>query len=156
MLLSQRVAVANVRVFHAVEQHVHAADAEHRVVEVEAVEHTVVKVLAELSVVEDSRVALAQVLARRDQEARRAAGRVADHVGGLRRRELDHEPDYVAWGAELAVLPGGGNLGKHVLVHIALSVAVVHGHLFEQVHHFCQEPRRRDGEAGIPHVVRVG
>ena len=35
--LGQRVPVADVRVFHAVQQHVHAADAQHGVVEVVAV-----------------------------------------------------------------------------------------------------------------------
>jgi hypothetical protein len=43
----------------------------------------VVEVFAQLRVVQEVRVALAQVLARRDQEARRAAGRVADDVAGL-------------------------------------------------------------------------
>ena len=38
VVLRERIAVADVGVFHAVQQHVHAADAEHGVVEVEAVE----------------------------------------------------------------------------------------------------------------------
>ena len=38
VVLRERVAVADVGIFHAVQQHVHAADAEHGVVEVEAVE----------------------------------------------------------------------------------------------------------------------
>jgi hypothetical protein len=44
VLLGERVLVAHVGLFHAVEQHVHAADAQHGAVEVEAVEHTVVEV----------------------------------------------------------------------------------------------------------------
>ena len=47
VVLRQRVAVADVRVLDAVQQHVHAADAQHGVVEVEAVEHAVVKMLAQ-------------------------------------------------------------------------------------------------------------
>ena len=92
----------------------------------------------------------------RDEEARRAAGRVADHVGRLRRRHLDHQPDDVARRAELAVLPGGGDLAEHVLVEVALGVAVLHRHCVEQVHDLGQQRRRRDGEARVLHVVRVG
>ena len=44
-----------------------------------------VEVLAQLRVVQQLRVALAQVRARRDQEARRTASRVADDVGGWAR-----------------------------------------------------------------------
>jgi len=47
VVLGQRVAVGDVRVLDAVQQHVHAADAEHRVVEVEAVEKAVVEVVAQ-------------------------------------------------------------------------------------------------------------
>ncbi len=38
VVISQRVAVADIRVFHAVQQHVHAADAQHRVVKIKAME----------------------------------------------------------------------------------------------------------------------
>ena len=79
--------VSDIRVLDAVQQHVHAADAQHRVVEVEAVEHPVVEVLATLRVVQDVRVALAQVLARRDKEPGCAAGRIADDVRRLRRQQ---------------------------------------------------------------------
>src|SRR5688572_8131917 len=44
VILRQRVAVADVGILHPVKQHVHAADAQHRVVEVEAVEKLMVKV----------------------------------------------------------------------------------------------------------------
>ena len=103
VLLRQRVAVADVRVLHPVQQHVHAANAQHGVVEVEAVKQAVVEVLAQLRVVQQIRVALAQVLAHRDQEAGRAAGRVADDVGGLGRGQLHHQPDDVTRRAELPV-----------------------------------------------------
>ena len=112
--------------------------------------------LAQLRVVQQVRVALAQVLARRDQEARRTAGRVADDVGGLGRGQLHHQPDDVARRAELPVLSGGGDLAEHVLVDVALGVALLHRHLVEQVHHLGQQRRSRDGEARVLHVVRVG
>ena len=44
--LGQRVLVADVRVLHAVQQHVHAADAQHGVVEVVAVEGALVEAAA--------------------------------------------------------------------------------------------------------------
>ena len=49
VVLRQRVAVADVGILDAVQQHVHAADAQHGVVEVEAVEELVVEVLAAAS-----------------------------------------------------------------------------------------------------------
>jgi hypothetical protein len=62
--------------------HVHAADAQHGVVEVVAVEHAVVEVLHGAGIAQHVGVVLAQVLARRHQEAAGAAGRVADDVLG--------------------------------------------------------------------------
>jgi hypothetical protein len=59
-----------------------------------------------------------------DQKARRAAGRVADHFGGLGVEQFDHELDDVARRAELAVDAGGAELAQHVFVEIALDVAV--------------------------------
>jgi hypothetical protein len=44
VVLSQRVATLHVRVVHAVEQHVHAADAEHGAVVLKAVKEAFVKV----------------------------------------------------------------------------------------------------------------
>ena len=40
VILCQRVAVADVGILHAVQQHVHAADPEHRVIEVKTVDHS--------------------------------------------------------------------------------------------------------------------
>ena len=74
---------------------------------------------------------VAQVLARRDQEARRTAGRVADDVGGLGRGEFHHQLDDVTRRAELSVLSGGGDLAEHVLVDVALGVAFLHRHCVE-------------------------
>ncbi len=155
VVLGQRIAVADVGVLDAMEQHVHAADAEHGVVEVEAVEQAAVEVLAALAVAEHLRMALAEVLPRGDEEARRAAGRVADHVVGRGRRHLDHQADDVARGAELAVLSGGRDLAEHVLVQVALRVPVLHGHVVDHVHDLREEGRRRDREAGVLHVAAV-
>jgi hypothetical protein len=75
---------------------------------------------------------------------------------GVRRGHLHHQLDDVARRAELAVLPGAGDLAEHVFVEVALGVAVLHGHGVEQVHHLGQQRRRGDGEARVLHVVRVG
>ena len=76
-------------------------------------------------------VVLAQVLAGGHEEAAGAARRIADHVLRRRRGHLDHQPDDVARRAELAVLPGGGDLAEHVLVEVALGVAVLHRHVVD-------------------------
>ena len=75
---------------------------------------------------------------------------------GRRRHQLDHQPDDVARGAELAVLAGGGDLAQHVFVEVALGVAIVHGDLVDQVHNPRQERWRGDGEARVLHVLGVG
>ena len=82
VVLGEGVAVADVGVFHAVQEHVHAADAEHGVVEVEPVEEVVVEVFLEPGVAEDFRVVLAEVFAGGHEEAGRAAGGVANDVLG--------------------------------------------------------------------------
>jgi len=58
--------------------------------------------------------------------------------------------------AELSVLPGARDLTEHVLVEIALGVAVLHRHGGKQVHHLGQQRRRGDGEARILHVMGIG
>ena len=115
-----------------------------------------VEVRLQLRVAQDLRVALAQVFAGGDEKAGGAAGGIADDVPRARRGHLDHEPDDVARGAELAVLPGGGDLAEHVFVEVALGVAVLHRHLVDQVHDLGQQRGRGDGEARVLHVVRVG
>ena len=70
----------------------------------------------------------AQEFAGRDKEAAGAAGRIADHIARRRLGQLDHQLDDVARRAELAVLPGGGDLAEHVFVDVALGVAIVHRH----------------------------
>ena len=52
---------------------------------------------------------------------------------GVGRHHLDHQLDDVAGRAELAVLAGGGDLDEHVLVDVALGVAVLHRDLVEPV-----------------------
>ena len=91
MVLREGVAVADVGVFHAVQEHVHAADAEHGVVEIEPVEEVVVEMFLELCVAEDFRVVLAQIFAGRDQKAGGAAGWIAHDVRGRWPHHLDHE-----------------------------------------------------------------
>ena len=48
----------------------------------------------------------------------------ADRLGRLGVEHLDHQPDDVARGAELAVDAGGGELAEQVLVEVALDVAL--------------------------------
>ena len=59
MVLGEAVAVNDGWILDPVQQHVHAADAEHGVVEVEAVEQGLVKMLPELVVAQHLRVMLA-------------------------------------------------------------------------------------------------
>ena len=109
------------------QQHVHAADTQHGVVEVVAVERALVEMAARRGVLVDGvAVVLHQVLRRGNEEARRAAGRVADHVLGRRGGHVHHQTDDVTRRAELTVLSGGGNLAEHVLVEVTLGVAVGH------------------------------
>ena len=154
--LGQRVLVADFWVLHAVQQHVHAADAQHGIVEVVAVERALAKVAPRRGVLVDGvAVVRHQVLKRCNQEARRAAGRVADHVLGRGGGHVHHQTDDVARRAELAVLSGGGNLAEHVLVEVALGVAVGHVDAVELVDHVGQHTGRRHHEEGILHVVAV-
>ena len=156
VVLREAVAVDDVGVFHAVQEHVHAADAQHGVVEVEPVEKAVVEVFARLRVAQDLRVAATEVFARGHEEAARAAGGIADDVARGGGGQLDDELDDVARGAELAVLPGAGDLAEHVLVEVAIGVAVLHGHGVDHVHDLGEQRGRGDGEARVLHVVRVG
>jgi hypothetical protein len=138
-----------------VQQHVHAADAQHGVVEVEAVEEPMMEMVAQRRVVEQLGMMLPQVFTGRHKEAGGTARRVADDVSRLWCGELHHQPNDVPRRTELTVLTGRGDLGEHVLVHVALGVALLHWHLVEHVDHLGQQRRRRDSEARILHVVRV-
>jgi hypothetical protein len=133
-----------------------STDAQHRVVEIKAMEEAMVEVLAQLRITENFRVVLAQVLAHRHREAAGATGRIHHHIawGGL--GHCHHQLDDVAGRAELAVGAGGGQLAEHVLVDVALGVAVFHRHRVEQLHHLGEQPRRGDREARVAHVGGVG
>ncbi len=100
-------------------------------------------------------MALAQILARGDKKTSRAARRIAEHVGRLRRDHLDHQPNDVTRRAELAVLSGGRNFRQHVLVQVALGVALLHRHLIDHVDDFGQQSRRGNREARVLHMMRI-
>ena len=139
------------------EHHVHAADAEHGGVEVVAVEGSLAEAAAGGGVPEDSvAVVFFEVFRGSHEEARRAAGGVADHVLGDGSGHVRHEADDVPGGAELAVLPRRGNFAQHVLVEVALGVPVVHVDGVELVHHACQHPGGGYEEHGVLHVAAVG
>jgi hypothetical protein len=78
------------------EEHVLAADAEHGVIEIEAVEEAAVEVLVEFGVTEEFGIVLAEIFADSDEEAAGAGGGIADKVFGLGAHEFDHEADDVA------------------------------------------------------------
>ena len=139
------------------QEHVHAADAQHGAVEVVPVEGALVVAPAGGLVPVDGLAVVAdQVLGGGDEKTGGAAGRVADAVLRGGRGHLDHEFDDVARGAELAVLAGAGDLAEHVLVEIALGVGVGHVDGVELVHHVGQHPRGRDHEQGVLHMPGVG
>jgi hypothetical protein len=156
VILCQRVAIDNVRLLDTVQEQVHAADAQHGGVEVEAVEEIGVEVFALFGIMEEVGVMPAQRLAHGYQKSSRAAGRVADHILGRGLSQLDHQLNNVARCAKLAILSGGSDLREHVLVEIALGVAANHGKRRNQINHLDQQRRRRNGEAGILHVLSVG
>ena len=87
------------------------------------------------------RVVLAQVFTGSDEEAGGATGGVADDIGRVWRDHLHHEPDDVTRRAELTVLPGARDLAEHVLVDIALGVAVLHRDLGDEVDDLREELR---------------
>ena len=84
MVLRKGVAVADVGIFHAVQQHVHAADAEHRIVEVEAMKKLMMKVAREFRVAKYLGMSLPQILTRGNKKTSRGACRIAEHVGRFR------------------------------------------------------------------------
>ena len=139
------------------QQHVHAADAQHGVVEVVAVEGALVEPAAGLGVLVDAvAVVLDEMLGGGDEEAGGAASGIADDVLRSGRGHVHHQPNDVAGRAELPVLPGGGDLAEHVLVEITLGVAVGHVDVVELVDHVGQHPSRGHHEEGVLHVMGVG
>ena len=162
VLVAQAVAVLDERVVHAVGHHVHSADAQHGAVHIEAVEHVVHVVVFVFAVKEHFLLAVfTQIFASGHKEARRAAGRVANHIISAGLHQVNHHADDVAWGAELTVDTRRCQLGKQVFVDVAANVGVgklcrllihsVHGS-----HDFIQHQRRGHFENGITHVLGVG
>ena len=155
--LGQGVLVADVRFLYAVQQHVHAADAQHGGVEVIAVEGALVEPASGPGVFVDAvGVVLDEMFGGGDEEAGGAAGRIADDVLRGGRGHVHHQLDDVARRAELPVLPGGGDLAEHVLVEVTLGVAVGHVDVVELVDDVGQDPGRGHHEEGVLHVIGVG
>ena len=138
MILGERIAIDHVRVFYAVQQHVHAADTQHSVIKVKAVEQVPMEMLPQFGVGHHFGMSLAQRFAHGHQKAASSASRIANDVRGLRLDHLYHEPDDVARSTKLAVLPGARDLAQHVFVEIALGVPVFHRNLVDHVHNLRQ------------------
>ena len=101
-----------------------------------------------------TRVLPEDVLIRVDEETGRAAGRVADTVGDVGVDQFHDHPDDMTRGAELPVLPGGGELGEEVLVDVALGVAVLRRdvQIIDEGDCFLEEGGLRDHEDGVLHL----
>jgi hypothetical protein len=156
VLLGQTVTISDVGSFHPMQRHVHGSNAQHRGIEVKAIEQPLMEVPPQLVVAEERSVMLAQVFTASDEEATGADGRIADHVVWFRLDQLDHSRDEVARGAELTVLTGCRDLRQHVLVEIALGITVAHVELVELVDDLGEQCRPRDLETSVAHVARVG
>src|SRR5687767_3375308 len=101
------------------QQHVHTADAKHRGVEVEPVEHAVVEMLTTGGVSQNLWMTLSKMLTGGDEKPACAAGWVANYVGDGRFHHFDHQADDVSRRPELAVLPSRRDLAEHVFVEVA-------------------------------------
>jgi len=53
-------------------------------------------------------------------------------------------------------MPSCGDLAEHVLVQVALMSLRSSGSFIERIDRFGEQVRRRNGEPGILHMVRVG
>ena len=73
-----------------------------------------VEMFLELGVAQDFRMMFAQIFPRRHQKATRAACPITNHILCRWRCQLNHEANDVPRRAELAVLPGAGNLAEHI------------------------------------------
>ncbi len=152
----ERIAMAEAGAFHAVQQQVHAADAQHGAVDLVAVEHAVMKVRGLLSVVQQAGMLPAQVFAGGGQESAGAGGRVAERVGRIGPRELHHEADDVAGRVERAASSGQRDPAEQGFVHGAPDVAPVQGDGVQQLHDPGQQRGRGEGEADVLHVAARG
>jgi len=86
------------------------------------------------------------------EEAGGAAGRVADHLGGLRRDQLDHRVDDMARCTELAVDTGGGELAQQVFVDIAFYVALGQRQVVDHLQRGGEHGLVIDRQIGVLHV----
>ena len=155
--LGEGVLVADVGVLDAVEEHVHAADAQHGGIEVVAVEGVLIEAAAAGGVLVDGvAVMIDQIFGDCDVEPASAAGRIAEDILRCGGDHFHHQLDDVSRTAELAVLTGGGDLSKHVLVEVAFGVAVGHVDVVELVDDVGEHARGGHHEGGILHVVAVG
>ena len=141
-----------------VQHQVHRRNAQHGAVCVKAGEGVPSKVLPLLGS-HGILVVVANVLCGGDQEACRAAGRVADGVirGGL--QQLHHHFPDMLGSAKLAVLPSGGQFAQHVLVQVALHIQIGNVMLIQVIQpcdDFLQHLRRRNQEHRIAHVPGKG
>src|SRR5208337_55314 len=96
------------------------------------------------------------MLPSRDQKPGGAASGVTDDIVWLWIDHFHHQAYDMAGGAELTVLPRGGDLAEHVFVKVALGVAILHRHLVDEIDDLGEELGGRDGKAGILHVPRIG
>ena len=157
IVFGQRVLVTDVRVFHAVEEHIHAADAEHGGIEIVAVEGGLVEAAAGGGILVDGIAVMGvEILGGGDEETGGAAGGIADLVLGRGSGHVHHELDDVARGAELAVLSGACNFPEHVFVEVALGVAVGHVDGVKLVHDVGEDLGSGHHEGGVLHVVAIG
>jgi hypothetical protein len=140
-----------------VEEHVHAADAEHGGIEVVAVEGGFVEAAAGGGILVDGvAVVGVEILGGGDEESGGATGGIADLVLGRGCGHVHHQADDVARAAELAVLPGAGDFPQHVFVEVALGVAVGHVDGVELIHDIGEDAGRGHHKGGVLHVVAVG
>ena len=103
--------------------HVHGADTKHSAIHIVAVEHVVHVMILLLPVEEDLLLAvLLEVLARRNEEAGRAAGGIADDVIRFRVHQLHHHLNDMAGRAELAIEAGLRDLRKQVFIGVAANI----------------------------------
>ena len=153
--LGKRIAVTDVRLLDLVEQHVHAGDAQHGAVEVEAVEHAVVEVTALRKVQQRILMRTADEPGRLHQEPGCSARRVADLVRGPGAVISTMSWMMCRGRTELAVLPGRGDLAEHVLVQVTLGIPLAERDVVNQVNDLGQEVRRWDRKPGVLHMLGV-
>jgi len=75
---------------------------------------------------------------------------------GVRLGQLDHERDDMTRPAELPVLAGGCDLAEHVIVDVALGVAVAHIERIKLLHDLVEQRGAGDLQPGVAHVARTG